>query len=151
MKNLKSIFLEVLSSCENFECRVSLLELKNRDFSDDLRLESQYICIFHLMYSSFRIMKTKHEIMSEKLSNDETLDEEDKKIENEINKYLISTALEEKLKEKLTANLEEKISELTKQELEKLEKEIKSLAEEKKVMPSSKDTFTLTNKLQVNL
>ena len=89
--------------------------------------------------------------MSEKLSNDEALDEEDKKIENEINKYLISTALEEKLKEELTANLEEKISELTKQELEKLEKEIKSLAEEKKVMPSSKDTFTLTNKLQVNL
>merc|ERR1711874_505887 len=37
MKNLKSMFLEVLSNCESFECRVSLLEIKSKDRNESLR------------------------------------------------------------------------------------------------------------------
>ena len=37
MKNIKSLFLEVLGTCESFECRVSLLEMKFKDCNDGLR------------------------------------------------------------------------------------------------------------------
>ena len=37
IKYLKQMFLEVLNNCENFECRVSLLELKSKDSVDNLR------------------------------------------------------------------------------------------------------------------
>jgi len=38
LKNLKQMFLEVLNNCENFECRVSLLELKLKDSVDNIRI-----------------------------------------------------------------------------------------------------------------
>jgi hypothetical protein len=37
IKTLKEMFLEVLTNCESFECRVSLLELKSKDYNDSLR------------------------------------------------------------------------------------------------------------------
>ena len=37
IKTLKEMFLEVLTNCESFECRVSMLELKSKDYNDSLR------------------------------------------------------------------------------------------------------------------
>jgi len=107
MKHLKDMFLEVLNNCENFECRVSLLELKSKDYND-----------------SFRILKNEQTNLEGKLSKAaKLLDgacENIKENSSKASQHFVQEV--EKLEDKLKILMEDKINTLATSTLQNMDK-----------------------------
>eukprot|EP00090_Calanus_glacialis_P021215 TRINITY_DN32747_c0_g1_i1.p1 TRINITY_DN32747_c0_g1~~TRINITY_DN32747_c0_g1_i1.p1 ORF type:complete len:524 (+),score=128.76 TRINITY_DN32747_c0_g1_i1:93-1664(+) len=99
IKTLKEMFLEVLTNCESFECRVSMLELKSKDYNDSLRT-----------------LKSEQTNLEGKLSKAaKQLDAAGENIKENSNKASQHFVQEvEKLEDKLKILLEEKLNTLSK-------------------------------------